>query len=362
MAVLITEPLDNNPLTEDWQKLLFRTTLQGGGFMLLSLSNMSNTGIPQVLQGSRFEMNGSFYQVQANMSITGTPVNNVTNFIYAVSHAGGATFRWSTNTPVYNPLLGGWYHSGNRAVAQAFPTNASTFWNKVILDRETFVRRWNPQSLPTTGGTLVATGGVNNIITTLLPPGAYYLELRGGQGGNGGNGGDVFINVTFQFLGQPGSPGTVGTSVVRAFAIDTFCSVALFVGRAGENGGNGEGLSGNMATQSARGGGGGSGKNGAPSFISIETIGLIHALGGIGGRGGNGGSGGLIVPQGGASPAPDQFTHTSQAWATFPTNNGLRGENGTNPTPTLINPSGGLGATAFQNTSNGWARIFRTAQ
>jgi len=347
MAVLVPEPSIEDPTIKDWEKLLSRVTFQAGGFMLLSLENMDSTGVPRVMQGSRFQINHALFLVETTESISGVPVLNQVNYVYAVPNGETATFVYSTTVPVFDPVFGGWYNGDRRAVAKMIYGANNTFWNKVILDTEGSIRNFNPNSdtLPTFGGKLIIEAGVvGGLVFDVLRPGAYYLEVRGGKGGDGGNGGSDGRD------GEKGSQGDYGDYKTVSFILTQYSMVALHRGNDGNNGGNG-------GYGYSNGSGGGSGKNGKASYIHIENFGLLYMLGGRGGRGGSGRGGGSGGAGGGGgdSPARDKITWNGLTDA-ITSNNGIdggAGNSGSNIT------AGGAGATTFLSTSSGYARIYK---
>ena len=135
MASLITEPANLNPGTADWQQILHKLTVTTGGLLIAGLTNMDTAGVPQVKAGSRFEINGSFYETTADETITGTPVNNAVNYIYAYASGSSAAFKYSSATPDFQPAKGGWYSGSERAIAKFYyASNGPVYGNKVILD------------------------------------------------------------------------------------------------------------------------------------------------------------------------------------------------------------------------------------
>jgi hypothetical protein len=67
---------------------------------------MDNDGAPVVMAGSRFELNGSFFECAADESIVGTPTNNAENYIYARTSligGGGGYLQHFTTVPTHLP-------------------------------------------------------------------------------------------------------------------------------------------------------------------------------------------------------------------------------------------------------------------
>ena len=257
----------------------------------------------------------------------------------------------------------------DRAVARVFPTDENTFWDKVVLDSESSIRGHNPNTVPATGGTPVATGVVGRLITTMLPAGAYYVELQGGTGGRGGNGGSSGTSSS-NWSNSSGGAGGVATELllVNPAPSDT-------IGNTPDGANGAVGLNG-FSSNGGGGGGGGGGKTGRLSYCYIERIGLLIARGGRGGNGGNGADilNGLTAAQSGfagqAGTAGESIVagfvlESATVVTLFAGNNGgdgARGGNGGNSGSAAgarVGGTGGDGATEFAEASSGYARIFR---
>jgi hypothetical protein len=370
MAIKIAEPAVDRADLIEWVKFIERTTVQGGGFDLLVLTNMANSGVPKVQAGSRFELNGVFYKCEIDENITGTPVNNAVNYIYAVPDGDECTFGYGTTGPVFDPSKGGWFNGNNRAVAKLFYTNAG-YNGKVILDSQAAMSRLNTeQSIPASGGLLVASGAVNTETQITLQPGAYRFEVAGGTGGNGGTGG------TGGYTSGGGGGGAGRAGEVNTAAIVLLAAESLYAntGGNGPNGGDGSGGG------AVGGGGGGGGGSSGLSYIrstrlSIMSRGGPGGGGGGGGGGGNGGTGGAGATGGGVSPggngAAGVSTFGSPAAggsggainAEFSLTYRLRnysnsGGVGSSGSGTGAG-GGGAGGSGLQSTSSGYTRIYR---
>jgi hypothetical protein len=314
MAALIKEPKDLNPETQDWQDALYKLTRTCGGLLLVGLTNMDNEQAPMVKEGSRFEINGSFYEVKSDEAITGSLTGNTVAYIYAVANGDTATFMYSTNPPDFRPALGGWYSGNNRAVAKFFYTS-SQYNGKVILDSYNAMQMTNTeQPIPTTGGVLIPdTEMVNTELSLILQKGVYRYEIKAGKGGNGGNS-DVF-----------GGIGSDGQIVTGSFIINSELYIRYIIG--------GDGNDGDSASDVNEGSNMGSG-GGCSGGSTILMLGAqpIFAMGGSGGGGdaaiSSGGGGGGGYGLGGKS---------------IDDNSGEGGNNGT----------GGKGGTQYNNGGDG---------
>jgi hypothetical protein len=254
----------------------------------IGLSNMASAAAPKVLLGSVFEVNGGLYKVDADESVGGSPAQGQ-NYIYAVPNTDGASFQYSATKPVWDGAKGGWYHSssdpglqGARAVAKVY-CDGTNYNNKVLLDTYKAMAEINKlQPLPTSGGTQVVTGTVNEVKTATLEPGYYRYELKAGSGGNGGNGGNTDILGGDHYAGGTGGNGADGESLNKSFSVTTLKTISYGLGGDGNNGGDGVDSSISPASAATSGGGGCSG---GYSFIDYDIV--------CGGSGGGGGAAGI---------------------------------------------------------------------
>jgi hypothetical protein len=281
----IQEPSIDSASLEDWQTLIQKTTIQGGGFMLLGLKNLDNWDAPAVLQGSRLELNGSFYKSESDEDINGSPSTGQ-NYIYAVQKSGNVSFSYSSTSPQWSVEKGGWYSGNDRAVAKVYYVT-SQYNNKVILDSYDAMYKLNErQTLASTGGTLIITGTVNEVKKTTLAMGFYRLEIRAGTGGWGGYGSD--------YSGR--CAGAAGEAKSESFIL-TDGSTGIYYAVGGD-GNDGE-------SSAIRYGylGGGGGCSGGSSFVKTPYRSII-CIGGSGGPGyydaGGGGGGGFGLAEGGS--------------------------------------------------------------
>jgi hypothetical protein len=273
----------------------------------LSLTNLDNSSAPKVQAGSVFGVNGGLFYVPdgADEAISGTPATGQ-NYVYAVPKDGGAAFQYSATKPVWSATKGGWYNGNNRAVAKVYYVS-SQYNNKVLLDRQEAMYEMNKiQPVPTSGGTLVVTGVVNEVKSVTLEPGRYRYEIKAGKGGNGGFaesnksglGADgesrtgILVFKENQVIyfglggdgenGKNGDGGGGGCSGGSAF-IKTFAKTILCIGGSGGGGMGGGGLA----------GGGGAGGYGTGSHANANLSGSGYEAGGAGGSNGVGGDGGI---------------------------------------------------------------------
>jgi hypothetical protein len=180
---------------EDWQTFILRTTIQGGGYMLLGIVNMKTAGAPSIEIGSRLEINGAFYKAVANEGVSGSPGNG-TNYVYAVPSGGSAGFAYSTAAPVWSAAKGGWYNGNNRAILR-FEYASGAYNNKIMMDGfnydsilEAFKKMAGFDIPPDSAArTLVYSKTTEGEASVTLGEGIYEVRMRGGKGGDGGMGG-----------------------------------------------------------------------------------------------------------------------------------------------------------------------------
>jgi hypothetical protein len=190
MATIFTEPLNDKITYTQWAQLIQKTTFEAGGFIALGLTNMTSTGASQVALGSRVEVGGSLYSCTANETISGSPTANVMNYVYCVPAGSAASFIYSSTTPTWNAVKGGWYNGNNRAVAQ-FYYYGGQYLSKVILDSYVARTDFDIYSIPipTTGGTqVVGISGTKARNTYTLAAGAYRYSLSSGAGAGNASG------------------------------------------------------------------------------------------------------------------------------------------------------------------------------
>ena len=111
MAVIFTEPLNEEITYHEWGQLIQKTTFEAQGFLGLGLTGMNGTAAPKIANGSRVEVGGSLYVCNADETVTGTATAGV-NYIYCVPAESSASFKYSAAAPAWNAVNGGWY-TGN---------------------------------------------------------------------------------------------------------------------------------------------------------------------------------------------------------------------------------------------------------
>ncbi|MDR3342565.1 MAG: hypothetical protein LBT14_07235 [Treponema sp.] len=346
MAVQQVLNPDNVPggVTTGYQRqntLLYATN---AGYINIGLTNIDNTSAPQIMDGSVIEVNGAVYKCNGNESIAGTPTNNQVNYIYIVPNGTTASFSYSSTAPTWNPAKGSWYNGNNRAIGKLFYTS-SQYNGKVILDSYNAMNMINTnQSIPLTGGRSMVTGVINSEVGTVLFPGVYRYDLKGGKGGNGGS----------AYAGA-GGEGADGEQVVGTLIVLKPMTVMLSTG--------GNGNDGDDARSDAAGGGG---CTGGVSYIRENSSLIALALGGSGGGGaaddndsetksslGGGGGGGYGTGGDGAS--------TREGFAAKGGSNNVGGAGGNSGRSTGAGIGGdgsGYNSNYGQSGSNGMAAKF----
>jgi len=116
MATKIPIPAITNPDTEDWQKSLHLNERINGAFNIIGIAMQGTQGLA-VQAGSRFEINGSFFEVATNeliITVLGNDwrtwanlANNTLAYIYAVPNGDICTFGYSIIPPVLDVSKGG---------------------------------------------------------------------------------------------------------------------------------------------------------------------------------------------------------------------------------------------------------------
>jgi hypothetical protein len=368
MAVLqVEEPGVDTVSIDDWHKLVNRTTVQGGGFMLLSLSEMETTARPRVLQGSRFELNGALYIVENDEDIQDPSggLGEKEYFIYAVPTSEGVIFQFFEQRPSFNPMLGGWFSGQSRCIGRT--TYFGPGWyNKVVMDSYDAINSFNPANITeVTGTTIWNDTTFNKWISKTLLPGVYRVTVAGGKGGNGGNGG---YNTNTPYIGGQGGQGGQITVIIYLI-ITQPALVRYIIGKDGTKGGDGNLISGNIV-------GGGGGASGMPSLFYFNGELVSIASGGGGGGGGsssryfNGSSGGGGDGGGGASGGAPKSTPgdgnpgsnaNGSGNISQDLNNIMSGyiEDGTAGNSGSIGTEGGIGGTGTQNATSGYVQINR---
>ena len=367
MARQIKSPDVDRANLDDWLLSIYRVSEQSGGFICLELTNMDNSGKPEIKAGSRFELNNSIFVAgPGNEEVKGAASTGQC-YIYA-KHEGNpnnvpesvreklnngldpgsiAGFYFGSDEPVWDAARGGWFsrtEENSRAIVKFFYTSGQ-YNGKVILDSYNAMFMVNVrQVFPDSGSNGVAVtipgyssnshAQFNGMID--LAPGIYRYELKGGSGGAGGDGG-----------ANPSSYPDDGAS--------------------GGNGGGGEFQAGTFAwrggkiqvTVGADGGNGGNGGDGASDYEGVLSI---------GGNGGGGGGGldsriGAITARGGKPGIGGKRTHSyfANVMPGSPGGYGIGGNGGENLVYGIRDNRyrpGGRGE-GPKNTTSGYARLWR---
>ena len=181
MANRIVEPASTDPDTIDWQNALNKLTKTTGSFLMVGLTNIDNDNEPMVMEGSKFEINGAFFEVSVNETITGydlIPVGK-TAYIYAIPNTPDpisvslCTFEYSETLPTLNLAKGGWFDGINRCIGWVIKDAPLSYTNKSIAFPILDLRPTNP--LRSVNGALRFQLNVVNDIT-LAQNGDMWLE------------------------------------------------------------------------------------------------------------------------------------------------------------------------------------------
>lgn len=255
MAVLIREPDKDNANIDEWRILIEALQLYSGEFLTIGLTNMNNNLPPEVMRGSRLEINGRKYKCMVNEAISGTPANNVQNYIYAVPSGDTAGFAYSATAPQWSPEKGGWYNGNNRAIAKFGYLNGTYNGKALITNSEKEVISMQP--IPETGGTQIYNRSVRTNETVYLEPGAYRFSLV-----SGGGAGDVPLNR------RNGGVGSGNKNICTGRFYWSGGSIHVKIGGNGYKGGDGGLKNGNG--QDGQGGGSGAGECSVLGDFTVE--------------------------------------------------------------------------------------------
>jgi hypothetical protein len=141
MAAPVVEPSADSPDIIEWQLVLSKISKvsRGLGLLICRLSNELNTSEPQVVAGSRFELNAVIYECATAESITGWSGITVgrTAYVYAIPPAvegGASTWEYSETEPSYSVTKGGWYNGNNRCLFTVCKLSATEYGYKQCID------------------------------------------------------------------------------------------------------------------------------------------------------------------------------------------------------------------------------------
>jgi hypothetical protein len=282
-------------MTNDWINLLNKLTRIAGGLCLIGLNDIDNTGAPVVSAGSRFELNGSFFQTTNDVSVTDDNTSN-SSWVYLYAHRilNSVELLLRTTTPIWSPFQGGWYYDNDRCLAKMIKL-PSGFYSKIcIYDYFSFFNV-NLNGVPVLPGQGIlildapAGNGSANWTQFTLKPGIYSAILTGNRGGRGGNGTRVYQG---NFYAQAGGASAENAIRTENFTVNTLEICHYCLGFDGAPGAD------RALTTSGMGGGGGGGA-GTPMGIKFSNLSPIYISGSSGGGGGGGGQAPAI---GGGSP------------------------------------------------------------
>jgi hypothetical protein len=357
MAVMISEPVDSNPMTEDWQRLLSKLTATTGGLFLLDFTEKQSLDVPMILAGSRFELNGSFYKVENDEEIQDfSEIDNGQAYVYAESIGNGnlaVQFYFDNAAPTFQVAKGGWYHpaENKRCIMSCFKENDTNCRLKALMGCETPFYDVPVEQT----GVQIATNTNAQSLKINIEAGWYRVEIKGANGGNGGTGGSngAFSRTvgggnnsqTITLAAQAGTNGSAGSTgqTKTLFLWLEKGTVELKAGRTGANGANGGvGTSGNSPGD---GGNGGDGGDGEESLLLNNGKIVASQPGANGGQGGYGRSG---------------FNMTTPATITWTMPNVPQQQSQTYHTVSQRLASGANGAngSGYQNTITGAVTLF----
>jgi hypothetical protein len=117
MAVIVTEPASDHANLSEWQKFLLKETVNASGFIMLGLTNMDSASAPQIMEGSKVNVNGSTFICNSgaeNILPTSGPTVNAVNYIYAAADGSSCSWKYSTAVPTWSAAKGEWYSVNDR--------------------------------------------------------------------------------------------------------------------------------------------------------------------------------------------------------------------------------------------------------
>lgn len=147
MGVIITEPSNSVIDTTEWQEFISRTTKQSKGHIQISISNFDATTEPKIQAGSNLEVNGSYYEVLIEESITGwSGISNDTQdvFIKCIPAENACSFAFTTTAPTWSDSKQGWYATNDRYTNYMLSRGASSavYSNKRLIPKDITVLDW----------------------------------------------------------------------------------------------------------------------------------------------------------------------------------------------------------------------------
>jgi hypothetical protein len=252
------------------------------GYFNGSLTNPADTFVPVVRQKTKFEMNGSLYELASAEVLPSLSLDKTSLvYVYAVPVPGGVSFEYSTETPAFSTVKNGYYRGNSRAlfkfiylkgsgqyIAKAFISDPWEHFGYTPISTYAIAAENLEQAYVLSGS------GNPAPQTRTFQPGAYIVGLSGAGGG-----------------GSAGHAGGTGGFLSELVFFSKPTTLTLYAG--GGGGGASEYC----------GGGGGSG-----TFI-YSPDGYLAVAGGGGGAGGRkiffnltndayGGAGGSVGPGG----------------------------------------------------------------
>jgi hypothetical protein len=95
----------------------------------ISISNYSGTGASVVEIGSRFENNGTLFEVEtADETPTGYAGISVSTTFYLYYDASGGVFIYAETVPTWSDALQGWYNGNDRAFFSMYKDSGGTLY------------------------------------------------------------------------------------------------------------------------------------------------------------------------------------------------------------------------------------------
>jgi hypothetical protein len=160
--------------------------LRGGNNM--SLTNWdATTTAPQVAAGSSIEINGAWWDITTNTSISTSGASSGT--VYLVFDDAAPGFVWTDTAPSWDAALNGWYVSGDRFTGHLCEWDGAVAYT---VKSRYYTNNQQGDQLPIGASIWTGVDSTQVVVTAttyVLPAGAYLITADQGSAG-----GHTFIN------------------------------------------------------------------------------------------------------------------------------------------------------------------------
>lgn len=219
----MNQPINDYTIgSQDLTSLMQTTDMQRHGYAHYTLLNATNSGVPGVCAGSRFDINGSLYYVSADtiaqyrsaantyIDISNAPVGGYS--ILAVANGSQLTIcaaSVSSTTISYNESFGNWYETGTQNLfLGAF---------NVSVQGSSYIAKWTPDK------------NINTVLQPVYANGAYNLNVNQLQNFYNPNiVTTINLPCSVTSTAKAGYPGNVSVCISSGFAVNYPCTLANF--------------------------------------------------------------------------------------------------------------------------------------